>query len=162
MVYALLTDRLVCSVFLAMLAWAACSDAATFKIPNAATVGLLLLYPVHVIASPAATGWIAASGIASLVFAVGLILFARGLWGGGDVKLLTAVALWAGPHGIVPVLLVIAMAGGALALLAGTMLYLHRWRAAAENAPAVAGMPLPYGVAIACGGSFTAMQLLHS
>lgn len=162
MVYALLTDRLVCSAFLALLAWAACSDAARFTIPDAASLGLLLLYPLHVIASPAATGWPAAIGIAVMVFAVGLILFARGIWGGGDVKLLTGVALWAGPHAILPVLMVTAMAGGALALLAGAMLYLQRWRAAAENAPAVAGMPLPYGVAIACGGSFAAMQLLHS
>src|SRR5579872_1726255 len=162
MMYALLTDRLVCSAFLAILAWAACSDAATFKIPDAASLGLLFLYPVHVLASPAAPGWLAAGGVAALVFAVGLILFARGLWGGGDVKLLTAVALWAGPHGILPALLVMAMAGGVLALLAGAMLYVQRWRAAARNATAVAGMPLPYGVAIACGGSFTAMQLLHS
>ena len=162
MVYALLADRLVCSAFLAMLAWAACSDAATFKIPDAASLGMLFLYPLHVIASPAPTGWLAAVGIALAVFAVGLILFARGIWGGGDVKLLTGVALWAGPHAILPVLMVTAMAGGALALVAGAMLYLQRWRAIAENAPAVAGMPLPYGVAIACGGSFIAMQLLRS
>ena len=162
MLYALLTDRLICSAFLAILAWAACSDAASFKIPDTASIGLLLLYPLHVLTSPVATGWPAAIGIAAAVFTVGLILFARGIWGGGDVKLLTAVALWSGPHAIIPVLMVTAMAGGVLALLAGAMLYVQRWRAAAENAPAVAGMPLPYGVAIACGGSFAAMQLLHS
>ena len=62
-----------------------------------------------------------AVGGAVMVFALGAAAFAVGALGGGDVKLLAAVSLFAGPAGIVDFLAVTAIAGGllGLAILAG-------------------------------------------
>jgi prepilin peptidase CpaA len=91
------------------------------------------------------------------VFGVGALAFAAGLLGGGDVKLLAAASLFAGPTLLVDFLVVTALAGGALAvvLLAG-----------APIGPAVAARGgalrarmrggLPYGPAIAAGGLWIA------
>jgi len=94
-------------------------------------------------------------GCAVVVFAVGAAGFAVGALGGGDVKLLAAVSLFAGPAGLVDFLVVTAIAGGVLglAILAGAPI----------GHPAVAGPlrvrlrgGLPYGPAIAAGGLWVA------
>ena len=96
-----------------------------------------------------------AIGCAVLVFAVGAAAFAVGALGGGDVKLLAAVTLFAGPAGVVDFLAITAIAGGllGLAMLAGAPL----------GQPALAGplrarlrRGLPYGPAIAAGGLWVA------
>jgi Flp pilus assembly protein protease CpaA len=117
------------------------------------------------------------------VFLVGLALFARQLIGGGDVKLLAAVSLWAGPEHFVLFLLLTTLMGGALGLLT---LWDQRWggaigthlaalglaatgtpRAALPEAPSPLAphapdlaATLPYGIAIAAGGVAVAIQLL--
>ena len=53
------------------------------------------LYPVYLLLSPIPVAWPAPSACALLVV-VGLVLFARELIGGGDVKLIAALSLWAG------------------------------------------------------------------
>jgi prepilin peptidase CpaA len=81
-------------------------------------------------------------GIAAAVFGLFAIMFALGGMGGGDVKLLGAVALWL-PSQAVPVLLVImSLAGGAL-----TLAMLVRQRLARSEAK----LEIPYGVAISFG-----------
>ena len=82
-------------------------------------------------------------GLAVLVLAVCAALFAARMLGGGDAKLLAALALWVPPAAFAQLLLVMALAGG---LLAGAMLA-TRWRMA-PGAPA----SVPYGIAIAAGG----------
>jgi len=98
---------------------------------------------------------------AVVVFAVGAAAFAAGALGGGDVKLLAAVSLFAGPAGIGDFLVVTALAGGllGLAILAGAPL----------GQPVVAGPlrarlrgGLPYGPAIAAGGLWVAATLAMS
>ena len=68
-------------------------------IPNGLILGLCILWPLHLATAPLPT--LAASGGAALcaaaVFVAGAVLFSRGLIGGGDVKLLAAASLWAGP-----------------------------------------------------------------
>ena len=92
--------------------------------------------------------------------------------GGGDVKLLAALAVWAGTAEALRFLLVTALAGGGLAL---AWLWYCRigWAAlaplrAAFGGPAVlssfdpaAAMDrgLPYGVAIAAGGGWLWLRL---
>jgi prepilin peptidase CpaA len=76
-------------------------------------------------------------------------LFSRGLMGGGDVKLLTAATLWAGP-GLTPSLLIVtAVLGGLLTLALLSPLALRAVFAPAAVADAAKRMPVPYGVAIA-------------
>lgn len=80
----------------------------------------------------------------ALALAIGVVLFgafAANLLGGGDVKLLTALALWLPPASLARALLIAAMAGGALGL---AILILARRR--------IAEPTVPYGVAIAVAG----------
>jgi prepilin peptidase CpaA len=87
-------------------------------------------------------------GFAFAVFAVFVGLFMIGGMGGGDVKMIGAVALWVPPMLILPMLMVMAIGGGALSL---AMLIHKHWRGATEP-PEV-----PYGVAIAAAG----LWMLH-
>jgi len=99
-----------------------------------------------------------AVGCSVVVFAVGATAFAAGGLGGGDVKLLAAVSLFAGPARMVDFLAVTAIAGGVmgLAVLAGAPI--------GKPAPLPANGPLrarlrrnlPYGPAIAAGGLWIA------
>jgi prepilin peptidase CpaA len=73
------------------------------------------------------------------MFTIFALLFAIGMMGGGDVKLLAAVALWF-PWQSLPVLLFIMAVLGGIVTLA--TLVEHRWRGRM-------GPPeVPYGVAI--------------
>ena len=166
--------------FLTMLALAAFKDLRERRIPNRLTAGLASLYPVYVLLSPAAVAWPAALGIAAVLFLVGLGLFARDLIGGGDVKLIAAVSLWAGPEHFVVFMLITTLTGGALSLIS---LFYQRWAGVIEAHLAALGLAaigglggivtaprsdasaappatLPYAVAIAAGGIAVVIQLL--
>jgi prepilin peptidase CpaA len=169
--------------FLTMLGLAAFKDLRERRIPNALTAGLALLYPIYVLVSPTPVPWLGALGLAAAVFLVGLALFARELIGGGDVKLIAAVSLWAGPEHFVPFMMLTTLTGGALSLFT---LWCRRWGGAIEAHLAALGLAnsgglrailpgappsattdspdpvatLPYGVAIATGGVAVAIQLL--
>lgn len=82
-------------------------------------------------------------GIAALVFALFAIAFAIRAMGGGDVKLIAAVALWLPPEFVVALLMIMSLAGGALTL---AMLIRHRLARRSGR------LEIPYGVAIAFGG----------
>lgn len=82
-------------------------------------------------------------GIAALAFAILAGLFALRMMGGGDVKLLTALALWIEPFAFMQLLLVMAIAGGVLTVVMGGI---HVMRRQKER------LAIPYGVAIAVGG----------
>ena len=161
-------DSTLLALCLALLAWAALSDGLRFRIPNAASLGIALLYPAHVLASPIPVDWPGALLVAGILFAVGIGLFVKGLVGGGDVKLLSAAALWAGPHLILPLLIVMGLTGGLLSAIVWLLQYLRRFRTAGW-----AGLTLahpnggifervPYGVAIVAGGAYTAVHLLFT
>ena len=85
------------------------------RIPNTVTMSGLLVGLVLATVAEAGipTSALAGSAIGLLVF---LPLLALGGMGGGDVKLLTAVGAFVGPHGLLSVVLYGALAGGGLAL----------------------------------------------
>lgn len=82
-------------------------------------------------------------GIAALTFAVTAALFAIRAMGGGDVKLLTALALWIQPLWFLRLVVVMAIAGGVLTLVLGAWHVMRRQR---ER------LAVPYGVAISGAG----------
>ena len=82
-------------------------------------------------------------GVAVLAFVLLAGLFALKMMGGGDVKLLTVLALWVTPAMFLQLLLVMAIAGGVLTLAMGA------WHVARRQRHKLA---IPYGVAIAFGG----------
>lgn len=140
----------------ATLVWAAATDIQERRIPNIQPLLILGLFGVlaswrllagDTIASAAAWPFLAAL----LVFAFGAVLFALRLMGGGDVKLMAAVALIAGPALSAPFVVYVTIAGGVVAL--ATLLHGHLKSVSADGAPKV-----PYGVAIMAGGMWVCFQ----
>ena len=82
-------------------------------------------------------------GVALGTFAVLAALFAFGAMGGGDVKLLTALALWIEPTPFLRLVIMMALVGGVLAIVFGA------WHVARRQREKLA---IPYGVAIATAG----------
>jgi prepilin peptidase CpaA len=82
-------------------------------------------------------------GVATATFAVLAGLFALRVMGGGDVKLLTALALWIEPFAFLELLIIMALAGGVITILFGA------WHLARRQRDKIA---VPYGMAIAFAG----------
>lgn len=132
----------------ALLAVAAVSDARRFTIPNWLCGAVALLSLPHWLGSGAALwpGLVIQVSFALAVFAVFAAVFALGAMGGGDVKLIAALALWLPVGRFMEMMVVVAIAGGLLTL---TLLGIHRWR----QRP---GQPeIPYGLAIVAGAALT-------
>jgi len=132
-----------------MLVAAAISDLRQLWIPDRYCVGIVLAFAAGTFVQP----WAFAAGGAAtgaLVFAIGVAVFARGWIGGGDVKLLSSIALWAGPDALAPLLFNTALAGAVLAL--AMLLRLHRRTPADWRVRAPLQQPMPFAVAIAAGG----------
>ncbi|MGP1283524.1 MAG: A24 family peptidase [Parasphingopyxis sp.] len=88
-------------------------------------------------------------GLALALFLLFTFAFAIGAMGGGDVKMIGALALWMTPMQLPVMLIVMAIAGGALTL---AMLVHHRVSGKTERPE------IPYGVAIAIGGLWVVMN----
>jgi Flp pilus assembly protein protease CpaA len=173
---------------LALLILSALIDLRERRIPNWLTGGIAALYPIYVLVSPSPTAWLGALAVTFAVFLFGLVLFARQVVGGGDVKLIAAITLWAGIDHLAMFALVTSLVGGGLALVG---LWYQRWhgvidaymaalgwnlapagrarhpdsassegsRGIASGSPDRPPLTLPYGVAIAAGGLAVVVQL---
>lgn len=102
------------------------------------------------------------------VFAFFTILFVFGQMGGGDVKLIGAVSLWAGPELIFDFILLTTLAGGVLAALQivfGKKYHALNAQGVLDNTDftdlQTSRKPVPYGVAIAVGGLYCVLQLVN-
>ncbi|MFD1613020.1 prepilin peptidase [Sphingomonas tabacisoli] len=134
-------------VLLAILAFllliAAVTDLKARIIANRLNLAIALLAPVYWWASGLAP-WPDMAlqfGLAAIVFAIFAAMFALGWMGGGDVKLLGALALWLPVQPLLQMLILMSVFGGALTL---AVIAVHKFRKLKTN-PEV-----PYGVAIAC------------
>lgn len=151
-----------------LLLYVATLDVATRLIRNDVCLVLALFGIAGQLASPVqlVESLIAATILFVLLFA----LYQRGGIGGGDVKLLVTLTIGLTPTGLIQFLTVTSLAGGVLALLhlmmrvlpypklapvgsslARRVYAIERWRH-------VRHAPLPYGVAIACGGIWTILS----
>jgi prepilin peptidase CpaA len=81
--------------------------------------------------------------LAAVVLAIFAGVFAIGAMGGGDVKLIAALALWLPLQPLLALLMVMSIAGGAVTLLMMVERRLHKKSGQLE---------IPYGVAIAFAG----------
>ncbi|WP_086617028.1 A24 family peptidase [Erythrobacter tepidarius] len=82
-------------------------------------------------------------GVALAAFVLLAGLFALRMMGGGDVKLLSVLALWVRPEAFAQLLVIMALAGGVLTIVMGLWHVMRRQRDK---------LAIPYGVAIAFGG----------
>ncbi len=151
-------------LFAAVLVSVAISDLLWLRIPNWVVVMIAALYPAYVLSAAQPVGWQGALVLAGLVFAIGFALYSFRLLGGGDVKFLAVVALWAGPAQITAFMLSTAVIGGLLAMMATTPLrLLLPYMAAATGVHAdvrqLMKLQIPYGIAIAAGGLVVAARL---
>lgn len=155
---------LATGLFPIALTYAAVCDLRSFEIPNGVSVVLFLGFiPIALLA-----GWDAQALIDHLlaafaILAIGFFLFAGGIIGGGDAKLLPAVTVWTGWQLLPAFLVAMALSGGVLALgllvfrrfpLAAKVARIDWLRGLHENRKDV-----PYAVAIAAGGVFVFVSL---
>lgn len=157
------------SAFGVLMATAAFEDFRRLVIPNWLILALVAVWPLFLAAQAVAPlPVLGALGVAALVFLAGAVLFARGIVGGGDVKLLCAAALWAGPAATPELLIITAGLGGVLGLfllsplgahlsLAGRVFFGPPGVAAIDTA-GQGRVPVPYGVAIAGAALFVILQ----
>lgn len=88
-------------------------------------------------------------GVAALVFGFFTLMFAIGMMGGGDVKLLGALALWLPWQPLLHLVVIMSLIGGVLTL--GMVI----WKTIRKNPEK---LEIPYGVAIALAGLWVISQ----
>lgn len=101
-----------------VLVWIAAVDWRSRRIPNSLVIPLAFGGVVHAVV---ATGlWAGLGACLGIVVGAGLLFvsYARGWMGAGDVKLLGAIGAWTGVPGVLWVLLVASVLGGALSVIA--------------------------------------------
>jgi prepilin peptidase CpaA len=132
---------------------AAVADMRRFEIPDGLSIALLVTAAGYGFFTPG-FGWISHIAAPLIMFGIGLLMFSRGWMGGGDIKLLIAIAAWTGLSGLPLQLVGVALAGGGLALvLIVVRAGLARNGRDTAHMPRLfqADAPLPYAVAIAAG-----------
>ena len=161
---ALLLVGLCLATFAGLLAWAAYGDVRRYLIPNRISLLVLATYAIFSLSAAIlpdfypSINWFSGLITGGAVLTVGLVLFARGIMGGGDVKLLASTSVWAGTAYVYDLLMTTALVGGLLAVAVALIRLRQPQPASAESAP-VADVALPYGVAIAAGGIVVAGRL---
>src|SRR4051794_14756500 len=171
----MILQSLALCLFTSVMAVAAVEDFRRLTIPNLLPLLLCASWPLYVAVAPGAggvPGALGAAGCALAVFLGGAVLFARGWFGGGDVKLLSAATLWAGAPQTLGLLVLTGIFGGVLALillspLGRRIALAARSRSGPDNGssgdgrpeggpgppePPAFSIPVPYGVAIAAAG----------
>ena len=143
-------------IFPGLLILAGILDFLTLKIPNWLTALVALAFiPAALLAGMPGSAYVIHLISAVIVLAAGFALYAAGLFGAGDAKLMAAAALWFGWPASMPFIVYTALAGGVLALVlliwgllrADQEIRGHSWISRFERfKPSV-----PYGVAIAAG-----------
>lgn len=129
----------------AMLVCAAATDIRARIIPNPLNAAIALLAPLYWwgLGLPVWPDMAIQVGLGLAVFAVFAGMFALGMMGGGDVKMLGALALWLPAGALISLLVLMALIGGVVTVV--TVIH-HRMARKEGNAE------IPYGVAIALAG----------
>jgi prepilin peptidase CpaA len=161
----LFVEYLIIWLFIGLLGWGAYSDLRSYVIPNRVCLAIVGLYPAYVLASPPPVDWVGALAVSGIIFGIGFVMFTMRLMGGGDIKLLTATALWAGPQNIFLFLVVTGLAGGLLSLAAIIKLRMSLPRQSTRSGFGVWLGPalkanVAYGIGVAAGGMFVALRLM--
>jgi prepilin peptidase CpaA len=155
---------LATGLFPIALVYAGICDLRRFEIPNWVSVVLFLgFFPIALI-----VGWDGPALLDHLLagcamLALGFFLFAGSVIGGGDAKLLAAVAVWTGWALLPAFLVVMALSGGVIAVF--LIVFRHiPLPAGAARIGWLRGLhekrkDVPYAVAIAAGGLFVYSNL---
>lgn len=130
-----------------LLIWAALSDLRSYTIPNWLSAAIVVLFLAKSLAyPPTLLAFGLQIGAMAIVLALSVFLFSRGLFGGGDVKLLASLTLWVGFFDLPRLLLTMTLSGGVLALVIIAV------RSYQNGGRRFADRRIPYGIAIAVAG----------
>ena len=151
-----------------LLLYVATIDVATRLIRKEICLALALLGIIGQLVGPMQL--VESAIVAAILLLLLLVVYTQGWMGGGDVKLLVALAIGLPLTGVVQVLTVTALAGGVLAFVHLMMRQLPHPRLApvgssfarrvyaVERWRHLRHAPLPYGVAIAFGGIWSILS----
>jgi len=95
--------------FVGLVGAGAVTDVRNRRIPNQISLAVALVWVMYALTNN--TGWLGGLIAAAIVLAVGIVVYAFDLVGGGDIKLLTTVSLWAGTELALPMIAIVAIAG---------------------------------------------------
>jgi len=159
----------VFGIYALLLCIAAVLDTWKFIIPNVITVALIALFVATALYMPFDADWLSHLGAGAAVFAGGAVLYAMNKLGGGDVKLLAAISVWAGFEHLPDLLLYVALGGGALAIgLIVVRRAIMSLRVAGAGGDTTSlprvlleGEAVPYGLAIAPSAILIGRDLPH-
>jgi len=158
-------------IFSILMLRAAYSDLSSYTLSNRLCLAVGLLYPVYLLTlSMQGRGLPLEEILISLALAIVIFIicagfFALNLMGGGDVKLMPAVALWAGTGHILYYLFITSVTGGlfAIALIIRNRRNQSKYYKSSGNINLsmanIEQSAVPYGVGIAIGGLYVAFQL---
>ena len=158
-------------LFSLLMGRAAYTDLASLTLSNKLCLATALLYPIYLFAiyvdgqGLPMRDILISLAIASVIFMVCVGFFALNIMGGGDVKLIPAVALWAGTAHILSYLLIASLIGGvfAAAIIVKNRIKASKYYKSSVNINLSVAeekeSAVPYGVGIAVGGLYVAYQL---
>ncbi|HLO77273.1 MAG TPA: prepilin peptidase [Magnetospirillum sp.] len=133
-------------------------------IDNRLVAAPILLWAAFAVLS----GWnwglvLAHVGVAGLAFCVTLVFYHFGWMAGGDVKLATAVFIWAGPQNAAAAIVVVSVAGLAIAIIGISARLLLRLSLPVGVTKVLdlfsPDHGVPYGAALAVGGVVSALAV---
>ncbi|WP_066555722.1 A24 family peptidase [Croceicoccus bisphenolivorans] len=141
----LVTYVLLAGLAIAVL-YAAFTDIRSRKITNRLTLAVAVCSPGFWWASGLSVwpGVATQLGLATAMFFFGALMFKLRQMGGGDVKLLTAIALWLPPAVFLTLMLMICLANGVL-----TVVMVTRYRRIQRAGLEAKKLQIPYGVSVA-------------
>jgi prepilin peptidase CpaA len=146
----------VLTVMPGAVALAGALDLFTMKIPNRVSAAMVLAFlPLALLAGLGTWDVLDHVGAGLIGLLLGVLLFIPGWFGGGDAKLLAAIALWVGLDNLLPYVLYVAVAGGFIATLFSLVrsvplphvLLGQPWAHRLHNPES----GIPYGIALAAG-----------
>ncbi len=165
-------------IFSITMLYAAYSDYKDYILSNKLCLTVFVLYfcflgAGYIDGNPLPLNYVLISaGLSFILFLILLIFFALNMMGGGDVKLIPIVALWAGFNLINQYLLITAIVGGLLAgiIIIKNRLFTKKNVKYSKNDVKSSGNikltmskmkqeKIPYGIAISFGGLFVAWKL---
>jgi len=130
-------EPIIQGAFIFLVSYAMITDLRELRVPNwvpLSIAGLFLFQSV----TEGASGLPMHLLIAAAVLVAGFAMFVAGVFGGGDAKLLSALALWMGPANLVAFVLLTTLFGGATAVVLVGLKKLLIFNPALENHAAIA------------------------
>ena len=144
-------------LFVALTLSCAAIDLVSYRIPNTLVLALIALFLIVALLHRTEVQWLGHLGAAIIVLGAGIFLYGIRQMGAGDVKLLTALALWSGVYPLVPLLFYVSLCGLAgMLIIVILRIFLPRLQPAAPDKRALPrvltrGQGIPYAIGIGPG-----------